>query len=88
MVINFEFRHGAKRSFGLPVAKLWPNIFQYISIYFTKSWFPLVSYQLDPKKRYFHNVMHCDIPGLLGKLVVTQEPPQFFSSSENVIFGT
>ena len=38
------------RSFGPPIAKLWPDIFQYISIYFTKSWLALVGHQLDKKK--------------------------------------
>ena len=41
-------------SFGPPLAKLWPNTFQYISIYFMKSWFALVCHQLDQtKQKYF-----------------------------------
>ena len=53
----------------------------YISIYFDIFYEKLASsgfLTARSKKRYFHNDMHCDIPGLLGKLVVTQEPPQFF----------
>ena len=41
------------RSFGSPVAKLWPNIFQYISIYFTKSWFALVCHKVHQKQKLF-----------------------------------
>ena len=57
VVLNIDFRSGADKSSQLdhPLhAKLWPNIFQYISAYFTKSWFPPVSYQLDQKQKYFH----------------------------------
>ena len=45
--LNFDLRHGA------PVAKVWPNIFQNISIYFRKNWFALVCHQLDQKQKYF-----------------------------------
>ena len=41
------------RSFGPPVAKLWSNIFQYISINFMKSSSDLVCHQLDQKQKYF-----------------------------------
>ena len=44
VVLNFDFRHGAKKSGHL---ELWPNRFQYISIYFTKSWMTLDDQQLD-----------------------------------------
>ena len=73
MVLSFDLRHGAKktRSFGPPLAKLWQNIFQYTSIYFTKSWFPLVSYQQDQKI----NDMHWYIPGLWTELDWTPELP-------------
>ena len=66
----FDFRHGSKKSSHLDkVAKLWPNIFQYISICFTKSWFPLVSYQLDKKQNIFIHDMHWDIPGLRSEKI-------------------
>ena len=57
VVLNFDFRHGANKSGQLNHllhAKLWSNRFQYITIYFTKSWFPRVSYQLDQKEKYCH----------------------------------
>ena len=39
--------------------KLWPNIFQYISIYFTKSWLAMVGHQLDKKNfhQYTKNIL-------------------------------
>ena len=39
-------------SFSGDSLQLWPNIFQYISIFFTKSWFGLVCHQLDQKKNH------------------------------------
>ena len=48
---------------------------KYISIYFTKSWFPLVSYQLY-QKNIFINDYHWDIPGLHSQWFSTPEPPQ------------
>ena len=64
------------RSFKPPVAKLWPNIFQYISIYFTKSWFALVCHQLDQKQKYFQNDRHWTTSGLQRQWESTPEPPQ------------
>ena len=52
------------RSLGPPVARLWPNTFQYILIYFTKSWFALVFQQLDQKQNCFMEDMHWTTPGL------------------------
>ena len=65
---------------------LWPNIFQYISIYFTKSWFTLVHHQLDQKQNIFINDIHWATPGLWSELKSTPEPPQKMFLSGNVIF--
>ena len=53
MVINFDFRNEAKKSGHLDVAKLWPNIFQYISIYFSKSWLTLDDIKVHEKPKLF-----------------------------------
>ena len=49
VVLNFDFKLGAKKTghFDRP---LWTNIFQYISIYFTRSWFTLFHHQQDKNK--------------------------------------
>ena len=48
VLLNFDFRDGAKkiRSFGPPVAKLWPNIFQYIAIYIQQKLVSYMSYSI------------------------------------------
>ena len=79
------------RSFGPPVAKLWPNIFQYISIYFTKSWFALVCHKVHQKQKLFCERYKLDY--LWPSLVTISnagssgpEPPQKMFPSEIVIF--
>ena len=41
------------RSFGPPAAKLWPNIFQYISIYFSTDWRALDDHKVHQKQKLF-----------------------------------
>ena len=47
----------------------------WVYTFFTKSWFPLVSYQLY-QKNIFINDYHWDIPGLHSQWFSTPEPPQ------------
>ena len=49
MVLNFDFKLGAKKTGHLD-RPLWTNIFQYISIYFMRSWFTLFHHQQDKNK--------------------------------------
>ena len=49
VVLNFDFKLGAKKTGHLD-RPLWTNIFQYISIYFTRSWFTLFHHQQDKNK--------------------------------------
>ena len=53
-------------------SKLWPNIFQYIAIYFRKNWF---TSRYIKNKIFFINDMQWDIPSLKKMFL-----------SENVIF--
>ena len=77
VVLNFDFRQEPKiRSFGPPVAKLWPNIFQQILIYFTQSLVTLDEHKLNQNKNIFINDMHWDIPGLWTEFDWTPEPPK------------
>ena len=41
------------QAFGSPVPKLWPNIYQRISIYFTKSWMTLDDIKVHKKQTFF-----------------------------------
>ena len=51
--LKFWFQEWSQkiRLFGPPVAELWPNIFQYISIYFSKSWLTQIHHKVHQKRK-------------------------------------
>ena len=76
VVINFDFRHGAKQSGHLdhPLQsyyQIYFNIFRYILRKAGFLWF-----STSQIKNIFINDMHWDIPGIWEELGGTPEPPQ------------
>ena len=86
MVINFDFKHGAKKSsYWDNVAKLGPNIFQYISIYFLLFYEKLVSSGFLPArpKTKKNSLVICI--GLLAALILPDPPVRNPSKSVSFI---
>ena len=61
------------QSFEPPIAKFWPNTFQYISIYFSKSWFPP---RYIKNKNCFVKDLHWTTSSRRWEWLGMPEPPQ------------
>ena len=74
------------KSFGPSVAKLWPKIFQYISIYFSKSWLALVGHRVNQKQKLFREGFALDYVQPSESMGVNARTPKKMFLSEILIF--